>query len=186
MAATIPTTEPTAPRAGDTWQWQRTLASYSAADGWEASYVFWTAADAYTITATGDGTTHSISVAPATTAAYTAGRYAWALKVTDGTNVHTLQTGHWQVLPAIGTALDTRSHARKMLEAINAMLEGRATDGDLDVVKTLHGDTATSYEPATLLKLRSQYAAAVAAEDAAEALARGDQSGRIIRTRFAR
>ncbi len=36
--------------------------------------------------------------------------------------------------------MDTRSHARKMLDALNALIEGRATAGDLDVVRTAIND----------------------------------------------
>lgn len=185
MAATIPTIEPTAPRAGDSWQWTRALPDYPASS-WTLTYTAWNATAAFSLVATAaaDGSTHSIRATPAATAAHSAGRYDWVARVSDGTDTFTVATGIWRILPAVGSAQDSRSHARKMLDAINALLEGRASDGDLDVVRTGIGDHATQYDPAALIKLRQQYAAAVASEDSAAALARGDQSGRIIRTRF--
>jgi hypothetical protein len=82
------------------------------------------------------------------------------------------------------TSYDGRSHARRMLAAIEAMMEGRATDGDLDVVKTSVGGRATDFDLPTLVKMRQQYAAAVAMEDDAAAIAAGGRSRRLVQTRF--
>jgi hypothetical protein len=71
-----------------------------------------------------------------------------------------------------------------MLDAINAIMEGRAGSGDLDVVKTAFGDRGTDYDLPSLIKLRQQYAAAVQAEDDAARIARGEKSSRLIATRF--
>lgn len=178
MAATIPTTEPIAPRAGDTWRWRRTLPDYQAPT-WTLTYTAWNASAVISIIAAADGDAHSISVPPATTGAYAAGRYEWAARVTDSTDTHTIATGIWQILPALGTALDTRSHARRMLDAINALIEGRAVDGDIDVVRTTIGDHTTEFDLPTLIKLRGQYAALVASEDRAAAMARGERAGTL-------
>jgi len=183
MARTIPTTEPPVARAGDTWAWTRDLADYPSSV-WTLTYTLWTATAAYSVTAAASGDTHSISVPPATTAAYAAGRYEWVARVSDGTDTFTVGAGSIQILPAVGAAMDTRSHARRMLDAINAMLEGRATDGDIDVVRTSTNTHSTNYDMPTLIKLRQQYAAAVAAEDQAAAVARGEQSSRLIQVRF--
>jgi hypothetical protein len=183
MAYTIPTTEPLSPRAGDTWQWTRSLSDYPA-DTWTLTYTAWNASAAITITASADGTDHSVSVPSATTGAYAAGRYDWTARVTDGTDTFTVASGTWQILPAVGAAMDTRSHARVMLDGLNALLEGRASDGDIDVVRTTLGDHTTEFDLPTLLKLRDRYAAAVRLEDDAARAARGDQSGRFLRVRF--
>jgi hypothetical protein len=180
--ATIPTTEPAAARAGDTWQWARAIADYPAPD-WTLTYTLWSASAVLAITATQSGTAHAVSVAPTVTATYSAGPYEWVARVSDGTDVHTIATGRLTILPAVGTAMDTRSHARRMLDAINAMLEGRATGGDLDVIKTSIGDRATETDLPTLLTMRRQYAAAVQAEDDALAAARGERRG-FVQMRF--
>jgi hypothetical protein len=183
MAASIPSVEPASARAGDTWQWTRDLGDYPATD-WTVTYTFWTATAAFSAVASADGTTHSISLPPATTAAYAAGRYQWTARVSDGTDVFTVGSGTLQVLPAVGAAMDTRSHARIMLDALNAVLESRATDGDIDVVRTAVGDRATDWDPNTLVKLRQQYASAVVAEEDAARIARGEQSARFVGVRF--
>ena len=48
MSAPIPYTEPARIVAGDTAKWIKTLADYSAADGWVLSYTLVTAANRYT------------------------------------------------------------------------------------------------------------------------------------------
>jgi len=183
MAYTIPTTEPLSPRAGDTWQWTRSLSDFPA-PGWVLTYHAWNSSAAITITASADGTDHSVSVPSATTGAYTAGRYEWVARVTDGASDYTIGSGIWQVLPAVGAAMDTRSHARKMLEALDALIEGRATDGDIDVVRQSINDRTVERDMGQLLALRAKYAQMVASENQAAALARGDQSGRHVRVRF--
>lgn len=183
MAQSIPTTEPTSARAGDTWRWTRALSSYPADAGWTLTYVLWSASEAINITASADGSDHLIDISPVVTAAYTAGRYDWAARVSDGSDIYTVGTGIIQILPALGAAMDTRSHARRMLDAINAMLEERATDGDVDVVRTAIGGRSTDYDLPTLIKLRQQYAALVASEDAAAAAARGEHPG-MVQMRF--
>jgi len=183
MAHTVPTSEPVSVRAGDTWTWTRSLPDYPATD-WTLTYTLWTADGVVSIVASADGATHAVDVPPATTAAYAAGRYTFFFIVRDCTEIYTVGTGVMQVLPAVGAAQDTRTHARTMLDAINAMIEGRASDGDLDVVRTSIGGRDTEWDLETLLKMRQQYAASVAAEDAAQRVARGEGSGRMVQVRF--
>jgi hypothetical protein len=184
MVYTIPTSEPSTVRAGDTWQWTRDLPDFPAP--WALTYTFWTATSAFSLTAAASGSTHTATVSKTTSAGYAAGRYDWTARVSSDTTQLTIASGVLQVLPAVGLAMDTRSHARRMLDSINAILEGRATDGDLDVMRTQHGEHSTAWDPTVLMRIRSQYAAAVAGEDSAAAIARGDNPGRHIRVRFTR
>lgn len=181
----IPTQEPLSARAGDTWQWIRSLPDYPAPD-WVLTYTFYSAAGVFSFQSVASGTDHLVSVDAATTAAYAAGRYDWSAAVTQGDERYSIGSGSLQVLPDVSAAdsYDGRSHSRRMLDAITATLEGRATDGDLDVIKTATASHSTDFDPETLRKLYQQYAAAVAAEDAAQALARGDDTGRFIQVRF--
>jgi hypothetical protein len=185
MAASIPTVEPTSARAGDTWAWTRESYDYPA-PSWVLTYTLYSSAAVISFAAAADGTIHSVSLAPATTAAYTAGRYDWVAHVTDGTDRYQVASGVITVLPDVAEAAtyDGRSHARKMLDAINALIEGRATAGDLDVVRTSTGDRATDWDLPSLMKLRQQYAQAVRAEDDAARLIRGERPSRFIATRF--
>jgi hypothetical protein len=185
MAATIPTVEPTAARAGDTWAWTRDLPDYPAAS-WTLTYLLYSAAGVWPITATADGDTHSVAATPGETSQIPAGRYDWTASVSDGTDRYQVGSGVIQVLPDLSSAAsyDGRSHARRMLDSINAIMEGRASSGDLDVVKSAFGDRGVDYDLNALIKMRQQYAAAVRAEDDAARIARGAQSSRLIATRF--
>lgn len=186
MAADIPTTEPAAARAGDTWKWTRTLADYPAS-AWTLKYRLKNAAGGIEITATASGDDFDITVAAATTAAYTAGTYAWIAWVEGGSSEkYTVGEGSIVVEPdyrssLAAAALDDRSHARKMLDAIEAWLEAK----DPAVAEYEIAGRRMKYIPvAELLKLRQFYAREVAAESAAAKLAAGLGSGRKIQFRL--
>ncbi|MDZ7804320.1 hypothetical protein [Thiohalophilus sp.] len=127
-------TEPTKFAAGDTLQWKRSLAAYPASAGWTLHYALFNAAGAYTIDSTADGDDHAIDVPSTTTAGWTPGRYNWSAYVThtDGRR-QSLFSGGLLIEPDLTSdeAYDGRSHARKMLDAIEATIEGRATAKDM-------------------------------------------------------
>lgn len=183
--STIPDTEPASLRCGDTWQWTRTLADYPAPT-WTLKYRFKSAAGGFEVVASASGSDHAISVAAATTGGYTAGRYTFIAWVESGTEKHTVIEGSAELLPdyrsgAASTALDDRSHARKMLDAIEAWLESR----DPAVAEYEIAGRRMKYIPiGELAKLRSRYKTEVAAEENAAKLARGEGFGRKIQFRI--
>jgi hypothetical protein len=184
MAASPSTVEPTQVRAGDTWRWARALPDYPA-PGWVLTYTLFSPAAVFTLTADAAESAHEVYASPADTEDRIAGRYDWVAHVADGTDRHQVGAGALTVLPNLSDAqsYDGRSHARRMLDAISAALEGRASDGDLDLVRTAAGERSAEWSPETLLKLRQQYAAAVAAEDQAASAARGERAG-FVQMRF--
>lgn len=183
MVRSIPMTEPTQARAGDTWEWKKSLSDFPA-DTWTLTYTLFSSSGVLTITASADSTAHLVDVAPATTAAYTAGRYDWISQVTDGTDQYQVGKGAIQVLPDLSAAAtyDGRSHARKMLDAIESILEGRATNDDLDTVRSAHSGRDMTREG--LIKIHQHYSASVRMESEALGLANGQKTGRFIQTRF--
>lgn len=178
MARTTPTTEPTRVRAGETWDWERSLSDYPAST-WTLTYTFTSASAAISIVASADGDTHVVDVDPLTTAAYTAGHYEGFAQVTDGTDTYTVWSGTLRVLPDLSaaTSYDGRSHARVMLDAIEALLEGRASDDQLDIVSTVIGDRSLMRKPEHLLPLRDRYKAEVLREEYAQ---RSTSGARIL------
>lgn len=186
MAYSIPTTEPLQPRAGDTWMWTRTLADFPATS-WDLTYILISASAKITITASADGENHAVSVPASTTAAYPDGRYDWTSYVSDGTDRHSVDAGSMEVLPdlAVASAYDGRSHARKMLEAIESIIEGRATAENLDLVSTSIQDQSITKNPEELHRLRAYYSSIVAAEDAKNATGSAGNSRRgFVQARF--
>jgi hypothetical protein len=172
MAVDIPTVEPSEVRAGDTWTWERSLSDYPAPT-WTLAYALLNAAGKISITAAASGTDHLVSVAAATTANYTPGTYSAVGRVTSGTEAVTVWTGSIQVLPnlAAATSYDDRSHARRVLQAIEAVIEGRASSDQQEIQI---GDRMLKKIPiGDLLKLRDSYTLEVASEESASRLAQG-------------
>lgn len=185
MAVEIPETEPTSVRAGDTWAWDRTdLSADYPASTWTLTYTFINADSKFQITAASDGDDFSVSVAASTTATRRAGTYTWVAKVSAAGEVYTIDSGTLEVLPDIATVntYDGRSHAKKVLEAIEAVLEGRASTDQQEF--TVAGTTLRRTPVEDLLRLRGLYRREVANEQAAENLANGTGIGRVIGVRF--
>ncbi len=121
--AEIPTAEPASVNAGDTVRWRRWLVQYPASSGWQLTYTLLNAAAKITIAATAQGDEHLVSVAASVTATWLPGDYAWRAQVSRAGEVHTVGEGRIIVRPSFGAAtLDTRSSARRALEAVEAYL----------------------------------------------------------------
>jgi hypothetical protein len=182
----IPTNEPAQLRAGDTWKWTRSLGDYLASAGWTLKYRFKHPINAgFEIVASASGADHAVTVAAATTTGYTAGKYTWTAWVEGGSSEkYTVDGGTLEVLTdyrAVTAAAvsDNRSHARKVLEAIEAVIEGRAAKDQEEY--QIAGRQLKHTPLAELLKFRNRYKQELAAETAAENLANGIGTSRTIR-----
>lgn len=183
---TTPTNEPLELRAGDTWEWRREdLADYPATS-WTLTYRFKNQAGGFEVVAAADGAAHAVTVAAVTTAAFVPGTYAWAAQAVNGTTKRTVDTGTLRVLPnlfagAAASASDQRTHAKKTLDAVEAVIEGRAT---LDQSEFQIGGRMLKRMPiADLLRFRAFYKNEVERELAAEKLANGLGVARRIQVR---
>ena len=106
MAATVPTKEPLTIRAGDTTEWTKSIDDYKASDGWTLSYSFLGTGGTIDITSSADGDDHAISVAAATTTAYTAEFYDVIGFVEKGSDRYTVYQSRIEVLvDLVGFAL---------------------------------------------------------------------------------
>jgi hypothetical protein len=186
MSATIPSTEPSSFRAGDLLSWTKSLSDYPADQGWTLAYTLINAASKITINASASGADFLVSVAATLTAAYTAGAYQWMARVTKATEIYTVGQGTIEILPnlAAATTYDFRSHAKTMLEAIEAAFEGKASSTQLEM--EINGRRIKSFSPSEMIQWRSFYKAEVAKEAQAETLARTGVNPRRIGVRFAR
>lgn len=134
------------------------------ADGWTLT-LFLRGPGAQQVEATRSGATHTFAATPAATAAWEAGDYAYTIRATDGADVVEVESGRVRITPNLAAGnVDTRSHARITLEAIEAVIEKRATldqeryrINNRELYRTPIGD---------LLKLRTFYRNEVAREDA--------------------
>jgi hypothetical protein len=179
--------EPKEVRVGLTWQWDREdLVDHYPAPTWTLTYYFKNAAANFTFAAAANGSFFRVSRTPAQTAALSAGSYDWIAVVSDGTAKHEVDRGRIELLPDYTAAanLDDRSHARRVLEAIEAVIEGRASKDQQEY--TINGRSLKLTPIPDLLVLKDRYAADVAKEDAAEAIANGAGNPRVVRVRFQR
>ncbi|PIQ26137.1 hypothetical protein COW64_12390 [bacterium (Candidatus Blackallbacteria) CG18_big_fil_WC_8_21_14_2_50_49_26] len=180
----IPTTVPVNVTAGDTLQWRISLADYPSSAGWVLNYRLINSGGKYDIASAADGDDHLISVDAATSAAYAAGTYSWQAYVTSGSQRFTVANGSIIIKPnlaAQSSGLDTRSHAKKMLAAIETWLESR----DPGVAEYQIAGRVMKYIPKNeLIALRSRYQHEVRAEEAADRINNGLSAGNRLLVRF--
>lgn len=152
--------------AGDTAFWTRALCDYPAGLGWSLVYTLVSRTKAYTFVGTANGDTFDVTVAASDTAGWDVDTYRWAETVSMGGNRHTTAIGTLRVLPNLGAAtggIDTRTHARKMLDLIEAWLESRApTVGSMEIA----GRKIANYPLPDIIKLRDRYRFETAREEA--------------------
>ena len=161
--ADIPTNEPLELVAGDRWQWRREdLTDYPASSSWELSYHFTNASHTFSIDAAADGDHFAVDKAPADTAALNAGTYKWAAYVKlSTTDRQQVDTGTLVVQPNLegASASDQRTHAEKVLDAIEAVIEGRASKDQASY--SIEGRSLSRTPIDELLRLRATYRAEV-------------------------
>ena len=176
--------------AGDTLDFVTTLPDYPASGGYTLKYRLSprTTGSAIDITCSASGDDHRCGAAASVTALWAAGEYSWSCWVEKGAERYSGTAYPWRgectILPnpATTTTYDARSHARKVLDAIEAILEGKAT---ADVAEyTIGGRSLKKMDVPDLLQWRQRYASEVAAEDIRAKLAAGLGGGRKIQVRL--
>lgn len=185
MAAPIPDNEPLQIEAGDTLTWHKLLPDYPTGNGWTLTYnLRHPTASAINITATEDAGQYLVNVAKATTATWTAGTYAAAGYVTSATERFQVFQGWIIILAnfAAQTTADNRSHAKICLDAINAVIEGRATRDELSY--SINGRSVSKIPFHELLKLRDYYSAIYTQELNALRSAQGMAQNNLVFAKF--
>lgn len=135
------------------------------------------------LTAVQDGNQHKFEASAETTAGWQPGAYWYSVRVNNGVDTLEVEEGQIQITPdlaAVGENFDGRSHAQRSLDAIEAVIEKRAT---MDQERYRINNRELYRTPiADLLKLRDVYRAEVRQEKAA---ARGKNLfGATARVRF--
>jgi hypothetical protein len=190
MAAEIPDIEPSSFIAGDTVKWTKSLSDYPATT-WTLTYEL-RGVVRKTIVCTANGRDFLATISATDSAAYQAGDYFWFARVSSGGEVYSVGSGTLTVLenPSVGTsAQDRRSHARKMLDAIEAMLENNASREEMQYEISVPGGSIRRLwlcSKDELIRFHSHYAQLVRAEENAERIARGQKPRNRILTVFTR
>lgn len=178
--------------AGDTLNFATQVPQFPAIAGWQLSYVLAPQAQvpgAGPITLastpdTADPAQHRIQVGASITAQWVAGSYGWTAFASRTGERHTLARGTVSILPNPATAslMDTRSAARRALDAVEAYL---ADPKNLTAAKyQIAGRSLDRYPLADLWKHRDRLRMEVRGEDAAERLAAGLPDNRRVYVRF--
>lgn len=180
--------------AGDTITWLRELPDHPAPD-YILHYALSNADHVIKFDAVAESAAHRVLVSPTESAGWNPGRYDWIAYVTSASGTRQVVDQGVMVIranPAPTQARDGRTHARRMLDAIEAALEQRATTDQLDMVRAVFGQRSLERSPGqaggnpALIIARDKYKAEVAAEDRAAAIARGENSGSKLYVRFSR
>jgi hypothetical protein len=168
------TTEPSRATAGDTIAWLKSLADYPASAGWILTYTLINSVGKITITTSANGDDYSVSVTAATSAGYAAGVYTWVASVAQGAERYTVGQGSITIAPNLASAstFDTRSTAKKALEAVNLALESYGSKAYQHSYE-IAGRKQQFQTPGDFLAFRSKLMAEVAREDNALRLAAG-------------
>lgn len=163
--------------AGDLWAWRvdGMLAAYPP-DAFNLSYSLAPHAGGavVNVSAVSDADGWSISIPSATTASLTPGLYGWTLfatRISDGAR-QAICSARFEVSPDPAQGGDARTQARKLLDAINAVLEGRITK-DVESY-SIEGRSLTRVPLEVLRTTRARLMREVQAE---ERLAKGQRPG---------
>lgn len=184
--------EPSAVVVGDTVRWRKTIDSFAIDDETDIEPI----EDSYTlkytlqgpskisITATVDGDDYLVNEAASTTASWTPGSYLWTAFLSKGSDRYRIDSGRIEIKKdfEVVSAHDTRTHAQKALEAIEAVLENRAGSEVLNY--TIAGRTVSKIPHTELMTLRDRYRQERQREVDAEKLANGIGGGNNIFVRF--
>jgi hypothetical protein len=171
--------------AGFNVEWEESPSEYSSVTyGLSATFVLLSSsATRITVNATANGTGFAFSITASFSASFTPGNYKVHIYATLGTAKYLIGTQDVTILanPLSATG-DTRNHIQKMLDAINATLEGRATQEYQSM--TIDGYSVTQMSPDQLLKLRSYYKNELRKQTNAERIASGKSPLNTIKTKF--
>lgn len=165
-------------RAGDSAQWLRAVPLWPAGAGWSLVYRLLPREGGapITINTTAEGDAYRVALTPADTATWAPGEYTLvgAVERGDGATAEriTVHTSALTVQPDLmaAAAIDGRSPARKIVEAIDAWLSGRTGwAGE----KSVGDRRIKDHTMPDLLRLRDYYATQARADEMAERLANG-------------
>lgn len=189
--ANYPSQEPSSLILGDYWAWRRDdlvtdypIASYGLTyefhedSGGGGSHKF-------TITATEAESTYFIEVPAATTAGYNAGDYIWNAYITRTSDSERVlvDSGRTEIkLNLADTNADLRSHAKKVVDAIEAVIEGRATIDQSSM--SIAGRSLSRLTIDELLLFRDRYRAEYLKEIKAARARNKSYTGNTVKIRF--
>ncbi len=183
-----PTSEPNELQLGDFWAWKKTdlsddypTASYSLS--YEFNLVDGSTAANFTLTATESNNEYIIETS--STTSYTAGEYNWVSYITrssDSARIK-LSEGFTEIQQNYATTTSSvRSHAKKVLDAIEAVIENRATMDQSSM--SIAGRSLSRLTVDELMTFRNRYKTEYLKEVKQARIKNKKDSGNSIKVRF--
>jgi len=170
--------EPRKIRKGLSETWTESINDYPATE-YTLKYNLQNSSANVAIVSTADGNAHTVTLTASTTAGYTAGTYKWQSyveNISDSDEKVFIAQGTIEIVNTfLSGNTDQRSHARKTLEAIEAVIENRATQDHLSY--SIAGRAITLLSTKELIEFRSFYRAEVALEDKQDGINAGKSPG---------
>jgi len=186
-----PTQEPDLLVVGDRWTWRRPdlAATYDPAD-YALTYEYHEdsgggGSHKFAITATETTDDYIIEIPSATTAAYTNGDYHWYAFITRTSDSERIAVddGYAKIeIDFTDTNADHRSHAKKVLDAIEATIEGRASQDQMSY--SIAGRSLARMSIDDLMTFRNRYRAEYNEELKRWRVKNKQDTGNTIKVRF--
>lgn len=179
--------EPTEITIGETLEWIKNLSNYLPADGWTLTYYFRGAGKGFDAVATEENGSFLINVAATVTAEMSAGVYYWQAFVSKDDDKFLVDSGEVKAKAGFLSVdptmtVDNRSNNKKILDAIDAMIEGKASRDQQEYVI---GQRQLKRIPIPdLIALQTLYAKRYSQEKRAEKLKQGAPFAKTIHVRF--
>lgn len=187
-AANAPTEVPREIVVGDFVQWKNTtLGTDYPNTAYTVTFIARSATGAaheFQVVATASDDDYLFTILSTASDDYTAGHYHYQVEVlrnSDSARI-VVDTGEIEVLADLDTSTDPRTHAEKMLQKIEAVLENRA-DGDLSSY-SIAGRSLTKMSPDELLTWRDYYRREVKVHKRKTDIKHGRKVGSTILMRF--
>lgn len=190
-SANYPSQEPETLVVGDRWVWQRPdLVTDYPTDQYALTYEFHSDKGGggnhkFTITASETSTAYIVEVSSATTAAYDAHVYKWYAFITRTSDSQRIAVDDGLTTVVVNYAdsnVDVRTHAKKVLDAVQAVIENRATIDQSSF--SIAGRSLSRMSIDELFTVRDRYRAEYNEEVKKARIRNKKPSGNLIGVRF--
>ena len=187
------TKEPNTLVLGDYWSWKRDdLATDYPVGTYALTYEFHSDSGGggtkkFTLTAVEADDTYYIESASSTTTGYAVGDYVWEAYITktSSSNRIMVDSGRTSITENLAnTNADLRSHAKKVLDALQAVIENRSTMDQSSM--SIAGRSLSRMSVDELLKFRDRYKAEYLKEIKLARIRNKQGSGNTIKVTFGR
>lgn len=159
---------------------------YPATDGWSLRFDAMGTGGSLSVASVANGAAHTITISAERSSTMAAGSYSYQVVAVLGEEAYLVESGVIEVqrglLSAAGSGYDPRPHCKVVLDAIEALLEAKATADQASMM--IGSRRLDRYPIGDLLMMRDRYRAEWARYQLSERLRSGTGYGPTISVRF--